>query len=98
MLALGVFLALTSAVITYYFASRSPAVADPVTANTQVIVAKRDIPVRTVIFADVVTAVQSNFAVVPAGALRESVEALIRVASQLIAVIEVFHVIRLHAQ
>jgi Flp pilus assembly protein CpaB len=91
LLALGVFLALTSAVITYYFASRSPAVDDPVTVNTQVLVAKRDIPVRTVISAADVTAVQTNSAVVPAGSLREPGEAVGRVATQPIAMNEIIH-------
>ena len=85
LLAVGLLLAVTSAVITYYVASRRPAVEGAATATTPVLVAKRDIPARTAISADDVMVVQTTAAVVPAGSLREPNEAIGKVATQGIA-------------
>lgn len=94
LLAFGFFLAIASAVLTYYFASRAPAIEGPVTVNTQVLVARRDIPVRTVVTADDVMVVQTTAGVVPAGSLREPGEAIGRIATQPIAQNEIIHASR----
>ena len=95
LLATGLVLALVSALLTYYFASRAPA-ADPgiTVATTQVLVARRDIPVRTILTADDVQVVQTTAGVVPAGALRQPGDAIGRVATQPIAANEIIHASR----
>lgn len=94
LLAFGFFLAIASAVLTYYFASRAPAVEGPATVDTPVLVARRDIPARTVVTADDVMVVQTTAGVVPAGSLRDPAEALGRIATQPIAQNEIIHASR----
>lgn len=92
LLATGLIVAVASAALTYSVASRAPA-ADPGPAvpTTQVLVARRDIPVRTVLTAEDVHVVQAAASVVPAGALRQAGEAIGRVATQPIAANEIIH-------
>ena len=94
LLAFGFFLAVVSAVLTYYFASRAPAIDGSATVNTQVLVARRDIAPRTVVTADDVMVVQTTAGVVPAGSLREPTEAVGRIATQPIAQNEIVHASR----
>ena len=97
LLAFGFFLAIASAVLTYYFASRAPALEGPATVNTQVLVARRDIPVRTVVTADDVMVVMTTAGVVPAGSLRDPAEAVGRIVTLPIAQNEIVHASRFSA-
>lgn len=94
LLGFGFFLAIASAVLTYYFASRAPTIDGSAALNTQVLVARRDIPVRTVVTADDVMVVMTTAGVVPAGSLRDPAEAVGRVVTQAIAQNEVIHASR----
>ena len=92
LLATGLVLALVSALLTYYFASRAPAADSGATvATAEVLVARRDIAVRTIVTADDVQVVRTTAGVVPAGALRQPGEAIGRVATQPIAASEIIH-------
>lgn len=91
LLAFGLILAIASAILTYYFASRAPAVEGPLTATAQVLVARRDIPARTVVTADDVMVVQTTAGVVPSGSLRDPAEAVGRILTQPVVQNEIIH-------
>ena len=97
LLAVGIFLAITSAVVTYFVASRTPASEVPAFVTTHVLVAARDIPVRTMITASDVKVVQTTAEVVPADALREPGAAIGRIATQPISTNEIIRADRFSA-
>lgn len=97
LLAFGVILAIGSGVVTYVIASRAPVQDEPAFVRRDVLVAARDIPVRTVITARDVRVVQTTADVIPVGALREPGAAIGRVATQPISMNEIIHIDRFGA-